>query len=1289
VNVLCIQHNERDGDRTRRELARLAPGVVLEIVPTLVAARARLAAPHGHDIVIADLDAPADLASELLVAIREQSLPLPMLAVRGAERVVAAARTLAGFAAPAPEGAIEAKLLDAAPVIVLVLDPQGTIRHINPYFERLSGYGLDEVRGKEWFGSFLPQRDRDEIRQLFHAAVSDTPTRGHVNPIVTRDGEERDIEWHDQTMRDSAGNVTALLVIGQDVTERRRAEQRLRDTSDRLAAMLLAVPDLLFEIDADGRILDYRARRTDLLYLPPEAFMDRLVEEILPPDAAAVLLSAIQEAASAGESFGKQYQLSMPGGVNWYELSVARKAPEGAAAPTFICLVRDVTDRAVAERRLRQSEQRLQTIIDSMYAFVAVYALDGSVLEVNRAPLEAAGLRREDVIGRPFWTTPFFSHSAAVQDQVRSALSRAAAGDAVREDIQTRLGSDVFTTIDATFGPIRDEEGHIVQVIGSGVDISDRLRAEDALRASEERYRGLVEYSPVGIYVHDGETILFSNQGFADILGAASPADVVGRTLTSIVHPGDHARLRDRVESLRGGLTVNPLFEGRIVRLDGDVRYGQVTAMSCTFDGKPAIQVLLVDVTEQHTAVAAIRERDAALIAGATRLAEAQRLARMGSWELDLVTNGLTWSDEIFRIFEIEKERFGASYEAFLNAIHPDDRALVDFAYQGSVAARQPYEVTHRLLMVDGRIKYVQERGETYYGPGGEPLRSVGTVQDITERRLTEQSLRLLSTGVVHLNGEAFFAEISTRMAELLGVEIGFVNCVVPGDRRRVRTLGMSVDSAQAPNGERDIVGTACESTGADGCIYTENAGRLFPADRQIAEFGVSAYASIPLFDSAGELTGHIGVMSRRPFQHPDRIEATLRLFAVRAGAEIERMRAEDERRALEAQLRQSQKMQAIGTLAGGIAHDFNNILSAIMGNTDLLAMELEREHPAAPAIGEIRKASSRAKDLVAQILTFSSQREQPRGVISLRPIADEVVKLLRVALPAQVELARAFQQEAPTVLADPTQMHQLMMNLCTNAWQSLEGAPGRIEIRLESVTLDDAATRTLPGLQPGPHARLVVSDTGEGMDADTMERIFEPFFTTKGVGKGTGLGLAVAHGIVTAHGGAIVVRSAPGAGSTFEAYLPAQTAAVVVPVPAEAEPTRGLGQHIVYVDDEAALVRLTERLLQRGGYRTTGFTDPVLALDAIRAEPEKFDALLTDLNMPGMSGFDLIRQVRLVRPDMPVALTTGFPTDEMQVTADALGCREILIKPARSEDLARLFERLFAAAATDRASDA
>jgi signal transduction histidine kinase/ActR/RegA family two-component response regulator len=424
--------------------------------------------------------------------------------------------------------------------------------------------------------------------------------------------------------------------------------------------------------------------------------------------------------------------------------------------------------------------------------------------------------------------------------------------------------------------------------------------------------------------------------------------------------------------------------------------------------------------------------------------------------------------------------------------------------------------------------------------------------------------------------------------------------------------------------------------------------------------------------------------MSRSPFQHPDRIEATLRLFAVRAGAEIERMRAEEDRHALEAQLRQSQKMQAIGTLAGGIAHDFNNILSAIIGNTDLMAMEMDRDHPAAPTIEEIRRASSRAKDLVAQILTFSSQREQPRAVISLRPIADEVVKLLRVALPAQVELVRAFDRETPTVLADPTQMHQLMMNLCTNAWQALDGAAGRIEIRLESVTLDAAAARILPGLQPGAHARLVVSDTGTGMDADTLERVFEPFFTTKGVGKGTGLGLAVAHGIVTAHGGAITVRSTPGAGSTFEAYLPAQMMPAAVPPELEAAPARGAGQHIVYVDDESALVRLTERLLQRAGYRTTGFTDPVLALEAIRAEPQNFDALLTDLSMPGISGFDLIREVRRVRPDMPVALTTGFPTDEMQGTADALGCREILIKPARSADLERLFERLFTAVARD-----
>jgi CheY-like chemotaxis protein len=297
--------------------------------------------------------------------------------------------------------------------------------------------------------------------------------------------------------------------------------------------------------------------------------------------------------------------------------------------------------------------------------------------------------------------------------------------------------------------------------------------------------------------------------------------------------------------------------------------------------------------------------------------------------------------------------------------------------------------------------------------------------------------------------------------------------------------------------------------------------------------------------------------------------------------------------------------------------------------------------------------------------------------VLTLRPLVEEVVRLLRVTLPTGVELNATFDAGTPAIAADASQIHQAVMNLCTNAWQALEGGPGRIGIHVDGVSLGRAANRIHPDLHAGRFARVVVSDTGAGMDPATMERIFEPFFTTRAADLGTGLGLAVVHGIVHSHGGAITVRSTPGAGTTFEIYLPARGGMEARGGVEESPYPRGSGQHVLYVDDEHRLVQVTERILGVLGYRATGFTDASEALAAVRADPGRFDLLLTDLNMPDLPGFELIREVLKIRPGLPMVITSGFVTDELLTTATSLGITEILGKPSHLEELAAALQRL------------
>jgi PAS domain S-box-containing protein len=406
----------------------------------------------------------------------------------------------------------------------------------------------------------------------------------------------------------------------------------------------------------------------------------------------------------------------------------------------------------------------------------------------------------------------------------------------------------------------------------------------------------------------------------------------------------------------------------------------------------------------------------------------------------------------------------------------------------------------------------------------------------------------------------------------------------------------------------------------------------------------------IPVFDENGKL---------------DQIRAAMTDITVRK-------RAEGEKARLEVQLRQAQKMESIGTIAGGIAHEFNNILGVIIGNNELALMDMPDWNPAKNCLKEIQKASLRAKDVVRNILSFAQKTPAERTPIQISTVIKESLKLLRASIPTMIEIRQNISCEREMILADPTEVNQVLMNLCTNAVHATGVEAGALEVGLEPIALDKDSAAKYDGLNPGDFVKLTVRDTGHGIDPEIIGRIFDPYFTTKSLAERTGMGLAIVYGIVKKHDGAIRVESEAGKGTVFEVLFPLHEGVVEQEVKEKPEVLPKGTERILFVDDEPSLVEMAERMLRRLGYDVETKTSSVEALDLFKEEPDRFDLVITDIGMPHMAGDMLAQKLIKIRPDVPVIICTGYSDRMDEDNAKERGIKAFVMKPLVMRDLAK-----------------
>jgi len=769
-------------------------------------------------------------------------------------------------------------------------------------------------------------------------------------------------------------------------------------------------------------------------------------------------------------------------------------------------------------------------------------------------------------------------------------------------------------------------------------EINERREAEAALKRSERRYREFYESLRDGTATADLEgRIIEANPALLTMLGYDSQE--IGRlTIQDITPPRWHRAEARTIKNQVLTRGYSEVYEKEFLKKDGTALPIETRAHLRRDEqgGAAGIWFFVRDITsrkkaeEERLKLASLVENSSDLIG----LADLEgRVFYLNTAGCRLV--GLAGQEE-------------AATTSIFDYVAPEDLEIITAQAMPAVMARGLWrgEGPVRNFRTGQKIQ-VEVNFYMITDPlTREPMCLATVMRDITDRKRAEQVLReSKDTLVAVLEG----IEAEVHVADLETHALLYLN------RQMKERCGPNLEGTKC---YRSLGGSDRPCAPCAGQRLLDAEGRPGPA---------------VVWEDKNPLTGRWYINSGRAIRWVDG-----RLARLRVASDITALKeAEENKLKLEAQLRQAQKMEALGTLAGGIAHDFNNILYAMIGYTELAMNDLPEEQPARKHLDQVHQAGLRARDLVRQILSFSRQAEQEFKPLVLGPIIREVLKLLRSSLPATIEIRSELAAESETVLADPTRIHQMLMNLCTNAAQSMGRKGGLLEVALERVEVSrDQATEETE-LVPGGWCRLTVRDTGRGMDEATLARIFEPFFTTKDIGQGTGLGLAVVHGIVKSHGGVIKAESRPGRGSRFQVYLPLlEDGPELFPAPVQAPPPAGI-ERILLVDDESDLVDFGREMLTRLGYQVTVRTSGLEALELFRAKPDRFDLVITDQTMPGLTGTELARRLLRIRPRTPVILCTGFSERIPAQETRGWGIRKLLRKPLIQQDLAQAIRQV------------
>ena len=1087
----------------------------------------------------------------------------------------------------------------------------------------------------------------------------------------------------EQLVADNAVLARRVAELETTVQEQQSVLDLLRQSDAHYRALVQHTLDIIALINAQGQVLYYGPSIEQILGYHPDELVGRTIYGALHPDDVVRVRDAIAALVhQPGTSLAIEYRVRHRDG-SWRAFEAIGSSPQDTAnAGCIIVNARDITGRLHAQRALQESEERFRNLVEGSIQGIVVHR-DNQPLFANQAFAEMFGYATpEDVL-----RLQSIVHTIAAPHE-RERLRRYGEDRVRGEQVPTYYefqgvrqdGSNVW--VENRVRVVSWDGAPAVQL--TVFDVTERKRAEETLRLAQF---AMDHGSDAAFWVGSDGQFLYVNEAACRSLGYTRE-ELLALTVHDIDPNFPQEGWAEFWEQIKD--VVSFTFESCHRTKDAQVFPVEITTSYLNWNDHEFQCAFARDITERKQAEEAIR-------AGESHYQHLAEIGKIISSSLDIDAVYHRFAEEVRELIPFDRIMI-----ALIDAER--DTSTVAYSFGDPVASRRrgmSYPLANSLAAEvlrrsAGLCVAVEDPTTVPDGLTGlQPLVQAGYrsflatplishdqtigglfIASRTPEAYTEQELRLAESVSSQIAGaivnaqhygerqrtEAALRESEERYRRLVelspepmcvhdGTQIFYINpagATLFGVENPQQLVGASIWDLVHPDEQR-MVRRRLRS-------LRQTAQQLEPIElRCVRSDGQSIYVEA----SAVAIT-HEG----RP--------------AVQSVARdiTERKLAEHARQRLEEQLRQAQKMEAIGTLAGGIAHEFNNILGVILGFAELTHYEVPQGSRASENVEEVLKAGWRARDLVQQILTFGRMSDPNREPLRIASVVQEVLALLRASLPTTIEIRQESRGEDDVVHANRTQMHQILMNLCANAEYAMRESGGVLTIGVETVEVDATLAAAHSELQPGPHVCLTVHDTGHGMIPEVAERIFEPFFTTKGVGEGTGMGLAIVHGIVASHGGAATVYSRPGEGTTFAIYLPCSAEAVAAEHQALELVHRGKGC-ILLVDDEEALERVGQAFLRRLGYEVVSRRDSREALEAFRATPQRFDLVITDQTMPHMTGEMLARELRRLRPDIPIILCTGFSHVIDAEKARALGIDAFVMKPIVMHEFARTIQQV------------